>query len=40
VLERLGRPAEARDAYLRAAELTDNEVQRELLTERATRLAN
>ncbi|WP_457445043.1 RNA polymerase sigma factor [Roseateles sp. P5_E4] len=40
VLERLGRIGEAREAYLRAAELTDNEVQRELLTERARRLAN
>lgn len=40
VLERLGRIGEAREAYLRAAELTDNEVQRELLHERARRLAS
>lgn len=40
VLERLGRSAEARAAYLRAAELTGNEVQRDLLLERAARLAN
>ncbi len=40
VLERLGRSAEARAAYLRAAELTGNEVQRALLMERAARLAN
>lgn len=40
VLERLGRVAEAREAYLRAAELQDNEVQRAMLLERATRLAN
>lgn len=40
VLERLGRVAEAREAYLRAAELQHNEVQRALLLERATRLAN
>ncbi len=40
VLERLGRPGEAREAYLRAAALTDNEVQRQLLHERAARLAN
>ena len=40
VLERLGRVGEARDAYLRAAELQDNEVQRALLLARATRLAN
>ncbi len=40
VLERLGRVGEARDAYLRAAELTDNEVQRELLMGRAKRLAS
>jgi predicted RNA polymerase sigma factor len=40
VLERLGRIGEARDAYLRAAELTDNEVQRALLMERAKRLAS
>jgi predicted RNA polymerase sigma factor len=39
VLERLGRPTEARQAYLRAAELTDNEAQRDLLQERAARLA-
>jgi predicted RNA polymerase sigma factor len=31
---------EARDSYLRAAELTDNEVQRALLLERAKRLAS
>ena len=40
VLERLGRAGEAREAYQRAAELTDNEVQRALLTARAARLAN
>ena len=40
VLERLGRVGEARDTYLRAAELTDNEVQRALLLERAKRLAS
>lgn len=40
VLERLGRIGEARNAYQRAAELTDNEVQRELLHERARRLAS
>lgn len=40
VLERLGRIGEARDAYLRAAELTDNEVQQALLHERARRLAS
>lgn len=40
VLERLGRIGEAREAYLRAAELTDNAVQRELLHERARRLAS
>jgi len=40
VLERLGRVAEAREAYLRAVELTENEVQRALLQERAARLAN
>ncbi|MFG6467063.1 RNA polymerase sigma factor [Roseateles sp. BYS87W] len=40
VLERLGRPSEARAAYLRAAELTDNEVQRQMLVERAGRLGN
>jgi RNA polymerase sigma factor (sigma-70 family) len=40
VLERLGRIGEARDAYLRAAELQDNEVQRALLLERAKRLAS
>lgn len=40
VLERLGRAGEAREAYLRAAELTDNDMQRELLTARARRLAN
>ncbi len=40
VLERLGRVTEARDAYLRAAELTDNDAQRTLLMARATRLAS
>ncbi|MFG6440119.1 RNA polymerase sigma factor [Roseateles sp. LKC17W] len=40
VLERLGRVGDAREAYLRAAALQDNEVQRALLLERATRLAN
>ena len=40
VLERLGRIGEAREAYLRAAELTDNDVQRDLLHERARRLAS
>ncbi|HEY9109962.1 MAG TPA: sigma-70 family RNA polymerase sigma factor [Roseateles sp.] len=40
VLERLGRVGEARDAYLRAAELQDNDVQRALLLERAKRLAS
>ena len=40
VLERLGRVGEAHAAYLRAAGLTDNEVQRELLQRRAARLAN
>lgn len=40
VLERLGRVGEARDAYLRAAELTDNEVQQALLLARAKRLAS
>ncbi len=40
VLERLGRVGEARAAYLRAAELQHNEVQRALLLARATRLAN
>lgn len=40
VLERLGRSVEARQAYLRAAELTDNEAQRGLLQERAARLAS
>lgn len=38
VLERLGRWAEAREAYLRAADLTDNTVQRQLLQDRAQRL--
>ena len=38
VLERMGRIAQARQAYLRAAELTDNEAQRGLLLERAARL--
>lgn len=40
VLERLGRMDEAREAYLRAAELQDNEVQRVMLLERATRLTH
>ncbi len=40
VLERLGRLGEARAAYLHAAELTGNEMQRELLLARAKRLAN
>ena len=40
VLERLGRSSEARQAYLRAAELTENEAQRGLLQERAARLAS
>jgi len=40
VLERLGRTAAAREAFLRAAELQDNEVQRALLLERARRLAD
>nr|WP_255719494.1 sigma-70 family RNA polymerase sigma factor [Pelomonas sp. P8] len=40
VLERLGRVGEAREAYLRAAELTENDVQRMLLLERARRLAS
>ena len=39
VLERLGRLTQARQAYLRAAELTDNEAQRGLLLARAARLA-
>ena len=39
VLERLGRGAEARAAYLQAAALTHNEPQRALLLERAARLA-
>jgi predicted RNA polymerase sigma factor len=39
VLERLGRRTEAQQAYLRAAELTENEVQRGLMQERAARLA-
>ncbi|MFZ2987691.1 RNA polymerase sigma factor [Ideonella sp.] len=38
VLERLGRQAEAREAYLRAAALSDNAAQRRLLHERAARL--
>jgi RNA polymerase sigma factor (sigma-70 family) len=38
VLERLGRRTEARQAYLRAAELTENEAQRGLLQQRASRL--
>ncbi|MFN3304849.1 MAG: RNA polymerase sigma factor [Roseateles sp.] len=40
VLERLGRPVEAREAYLRAAALTDNEAQRALLLARAARLGS
>ncbi len=40
VLERLGRSTEARQAYLRAAELTRNEAQRGLLQARAARLAS
>lgn len=40
VLERLGRHDEAREAYLRAAELQDNEVQRALLMARAARLGS
>jgi predicted RNA polymerase sigma factor len=40
VLERLGRSTQARRAYLRAAELTENEARRGLLQERAARLAN
>jgi len=40
VLERLGRIGEAREAYLRAADLTENEAQRALLLERAKRLAS
>ncbi|NCT84270.1 MAG: sigma-70 family RNA polymerase sigma factor [Comamonadaceae bacterium] len=39
VLERLGRVGEAREAYLRAAELSGNAAQRGLLLERAARLA-
>lgn len=40
VLERLGRVAEAREAYRLAAQCTDNEVQRALLSERMNRLAH
>lgn len=40
MLERLGRVGEAREAYLHAAGLTENEVQRALLQERAARLAS
>jgi RNA polymerase sigma factor (sigma-70 family) len=40
VLERLGRLTEARQAYLRAAELTANGAQRGLLLDRAARLAS
>ncbi|MCV2354743.1 sigma-70 family RNA polymerase sigma factor [Paucibacter sp. B2R-40] len=40
VLERLGRSSEARQAYLRAAAMTENEAQRGLLQERAARLAS
>lgn len=40
VLERLGRPAQAREAYLRAAEWSDNAAQRRLLHQRAARLAD
>ncbi|MBL8351541.1 MAG: sigma-70 family RNA polymerase sigma factor [Burkholderiaceae bacterium] len=39
MLERLGRPGEAREAYLRAAALTANAAQRGLLLERAGRLS-
>jgi RNA polymerase sigma factor (sigma-70 family) len=39
VLERLGRLPEAREAYLRAAELSDNAVQQQLLRSRAQRLS-
>ncbi len=38
VLERLGRLPEAKAAYLRAAELSDNAVQQQLLRERAQRI--
>ena len=40
VVERLGRLTEVRQAYSRAAELTENEAQRGLLQERAARLAS
>ena len=40
VLERLGRTGEAREAYLRAAELTDNAAQQALMQARAARLAS
>ena len=40
VLERLGRSAEAREAYLRSAQLTGNEAQRTMLQARAARLSN
>jgi predicted RNA polymerase sigma factor len=39
VLERLGRLPEAREAYLRAADLSDNAVQQQLLRSRAQRLS-
>jgi predicted RNA polymerase sigma factor len=38
VLERLGRLPEASAAYLRAAALSDNAVQQQLLRERAQRI--
>jgi predicted RNA polymerase sigma factor len=37
LLDRLGRPAEARDEFMRAAELCDNDRERELLLSRARR---
>ncbi|WP_295526883.1 RNA polymerase sigma factor [uncultured Pseudacidovorax sp.] len=40
VLERLGRVDEAREAYRLAAQCTDNEVQRALLSERMNRLSH
>jgi RNA polymerase sigma factor (sigma-70 family) len=39
LLEKLGRPAEAREAFLHAATLTQNERERELLQDRARRCA-
>jgi RNA polymerase sigma factor (sigma-70 family) len=39
VLERLGRLPEAREAYLRAADLSDNAVQQQLLRSRAQRIS-